>query len=187
MPRSAFLVFTYQKRFLPLPLIAAAVVFGCSDPIASDEALSLRPTPIIVIDGKLLRVFNVELHSIDDPDLRPQGNLHLKLYENADGTFTLAWKGEIQNAAGESFSGFSMSQVGIDRPAFLVAFGEVEGTTPRLVEPDDSGLISAELAGSLLEQEPDDSGRVGIPPNVGDFVITFYTVERPGGALTGTV
>jgi len=187
MPRSAFLVFVYQKRFLPLPLIAAAVVFGCSEPTASNQSLSLRPAPIIVIDRELLRVFNVVLQSIDDPNLRPQGNLQLKLYENADGTFTLAWKGEIQNPTGESFTAFSMSQVGIDRPAFLVALGEVDGTTPRLVEPDDSGLISAELAGSLVEQEPDDSGRVGIPPDIGDFVITFYTVERPAGALIGTV
>jgi hypothetical protein len=178
------------RRHLLVPIVAA-LLSGCSEPTGPVKPLSSRPGAIVVIDGKLLRVFNVQLRSvedpniIDDPNIRPHGTLQLKLYESADGTFSLAWKGEIFNPAGEGFTGFSMTHVGIDRLPLLVSLGEVDGITDRLTEPDGGDFISADLAAALVSVEPDDSGNVGQEPEGGDFVIVFYTVERPAGALTG--
>jgi hypothetical protein len=173
MPRFASLL---------IPMIVVALASGCSEPVAPAEALRFQPRAIIVIDGRP-QVFNVQLRSIDDPNiiddpnLRPHGNLQLKLYANEDGTFTLAWKGKVYNPGGESFTGWSMTDLEGGRPALFVALGEVEGISDRLIDPEDATIISAELASDLF----------GIEPDTPDFQIVFFTTERPAGALAGTL
>jgi hypothetical protein len=196
MFQPAFLL-AVSKRLSLLPIIAAVFVSGCSEPAAPNEAaLQSHPRSIVVIDGKP-QVYNLQLRSIDDPNIRSQGHVLFNLTENADGTFTLAWTGRIFNPRRESFTGFSVAQVGIGRPAILVSFGEVDGINDRLIEPEGGDIISAELAASLFGGvEPDDSGQepdgpdfAEQPPDGSDFhlLIVFYTVERPAGALIGTL
>ncbi|HYN80063.1 MAG TPA: hypothetical protein VES88_01060 [Gemmatimonadaceae bacterium] len=92
------------RRLALIPIAAAAVVSGCSEPLAPTEGPQLRPSPIVVIDNRP-QVFNVQLRAIDDPNiiddpnLRPHGHIQFKLTENVDGTFALAWKGQIFNPA----------------------------------------------------------------------------------------
>lgn len=177
MPRFASLL---------IPMIAVSVASGCAEPVAPAEAPRLQSRAIIVIDGRP-QVFNFQLRSIDDPNLvddpnlRPHGNLQLKLYANEDGTFTLAWKGEIFNPGGESFTGWSLNDLDNGRPAMLVALGEVDGISDRLIDPEDATVISAELAAALFGnphgQPPDGSDRIGV---------VFFTAERPAGALSGS-
>jgi hypothetical protein len=105
--------------------------------------------------------------------------------ENADGTFALAWRGEIINAGGEFFTGFSLTPVELDLPAVQFTLRAGDGSVNVLTEPEGGDFVSADLAGALASIEPEGSDRVGQEPEGGDFVIVFYTVERPGGALIG--
>lgn len=190
MLRPAFLVAHYGRRFVPCSILLAAVLSACADPTVPGDVLSTRPASIIVIDGKLERVFNVQLRSvedpniIDDPNIRPHGNLQLKMYENLDGTFTLEWKGQIFNPAGESFTGFSLTQLGIDRPALFVALGEVDGSPndEPVFDVFDHSAIQDNLYVDLVAEEP---AGMWPEPDLGDFVIVFFSVERPDGSLTG--
>jgi len=172
MPRFASLL---------IPMIVVALASGCAEPVAPAEAPRLQPRAIIVIDGRP-QVFNFQLRSIDDPNivddpnLRPHGNLQLKLYANEDGTFTLAWKGKIFNPGGESFTGWSMNDLDNGRPALFVAIGEVDGISDRLIDPEDATVISGELAAALFGNprgtEPEGGDRIGV---------VFFTAERPDG------
>jgi hypothetical protein len=177
------------RRPAPLRRLASFAVgavalgaIGCAESTAPPAVVRGGPSLLKEVDGRP-QVFNVQLRSvedpniIDDPNLRPHGHMQFKLTPNADGTFTLSWKGQIVNPGGESFTGWSMNDLDNGRPALLVAFGEVEGVSDRRIDPEDATIISAELAARLY----------GTPDTIDDpnIRVVFYSVERPLGALAG--
>jgi hypothetical protein len=158
-------------------LLAAPLVVG---------ARPGRPNLIKEVEGKL-RVFNVQLRAvedpniIDDPNLRPHGHLQLKVTRLADGSVRVAWKGQVTNPGGLAFTSWSLfhnNDLHHGRPLLLVAFGEVEGITDRQIDFEGVTNASAELAARLY----------GTPDTIDDpnIRVVFFTTRRPGGALEGT-
>jgi hypothetical protein len=175
------------RRYLALPLIAGVLAAGCAEPSAPDEAAPGRVSLIKEVDGKL-RVFNVQLRAIedpniiDDPNLRPHGHLQLKLARLADGSFLLAWKGQVSNPGGLAFTSWSLlhnNDLDSGRPLLLVALGEVDGISARQIDVEGAAGISAELAARLY----------GTPDTVEDpnIRVVFSALQRPRGALAGTL
>jgi hypothetical protein len=172
-------------RLLATPLVAGALAAGCADPAgpasAAPDPAARRPSLIKEVDGRQ-RVFNVQLRAvedpniIDDPNLRPHGHLQLKLTRLADGSVRLAWKGQIHNPGGLTFSGWSLNDLDNGRPLLLVAFGEVDGRSRR-IDPEDATIISAELAARLY----------GTPDTIDDPNIRVVFLTARGPALAGTL
>jgi hypothetical protein len=170
--------------FLAVPLAVGALAVGCADPAAPGVTASSRPSLIKEVDGKL-RVFNVQLRAVedpnivDDPNLRPHGHLQLKVTRLADGSVRVAWKGQITNPGRQAFTGWSLNDLDNGRPLLLVALGEVDGITDRQIDFGGTSDVSAALAARLY----------GTPDTIDDpnIRVLFSTRQRPAGALAGTL
>ena len=188
-PRNATRLDRARRAFRPLHLVAVTlggVMLACADP-ASPGAVDVDgPRLLKEVEGRP-QVLNFTLRAIEDPNniddrniSQAYGHLQLKLTVLADGSVRVAIKGEVNNPAGETFTRFTIGTSADGRGSELIAFGEVDGRTARhiVIDPEDATL-SAEVAARLFGT-PDTSD----DPNL--FVVTFFTVAHPAGAIGGT-